>query len=224
MAVRDWPESERPRERLLRHGPSVLSEAELLAVFLRTGIAGTSVVDLARNALERFGGLNALLSASEAAFTAIPGFGPAKYAQLQAVLELARRALREEIGQRPLLNSPIAVRDYLRLTLGSLTHETFAVLFLDAQHRLITYEEMFRGTLTHTSVHPREIARRALQLNAGAVILAHNHPSGTAEPSHADEVLTLTLRASLELFDVKVLDHLIITGNSTVSFAERHLL
>jgi DNA repair protein RadC len=224
MAVRDWPESERPRERLLRHGPGALSEAELLAVFLRTGVAGTSVVDLARGALERFGGLNPLLAAPQSAFAAVPGFGPAKYAQLQAVLELARRALREELGARPLLNSPGTVRDYLRLTLGPLAHEVFAVLFLDAQHRLIAYEEMFRGTLTHTSVHPREVGRRALHLNAAAVILAHNHPSGAAEPSRADELLTQTLRSALELLEVKVLDHLIVAGSSTVSFAERNLL
>lgn len=224
MAVRDWPESERPRERLLRHGPGALSEAELLAVFLRTGVTGTSVVDLARGALERFGGLNPLLAAPQSAFSAVPGFGPAKYAQLQAVLELARRALREELGARPLLNSPGTVRDYLKLTLGPLSHEVFAVLFLDAQHRLIAYEEMFRGTLTHTSVHPREVGRRALHLNAAAVILAHNHPSGAAEPSRADELLTQTLRSALELLEVKVLDHLIVAGRSTVSFAERNLL
>lgn len=224
MAITDWPASERPRERLLEHGAGALTEAELLAVFLRTGVRGSTVVDLARHALDRFGGLNALLAASQQAFTAIDGFGPAKYAQLQAVLELARRALREELGQRPLLNSPAAVRDYLRLSLSQLPHEVFAVLFLDAQHRLIAYEEMFRGTLSQTSVHPREIVKRALHLNSAAVLLAHNHPSGVAEPSRSDEMLTRALKNALELVDVKVLDHLIVAGTATVSFAERGLL
>ena len=224
MALTDWPASERPRERLLKHGAAALTEAELLAVFLRTGIPGTTVVDLARQALNRFGGLNALLSASEPEFTSVGGFGPAKYAQLQAVLELARRALREELGQGPLLNSPVAVRDFLRLSLAQLPHEVFAVLFLDAQHRLIRYEEMFRGTLSQTSVHPREITKRALALNSGAVILAHNHPSGAAEPSRSDEMLTRAIKSALELVDVKVLDHLIVAGSVTVSFAERGLL
>lgn len=224
MAITDWPASERPRERLLAHGAGALTEAELLAVFLRTGVRGTTAVDLARQALEHFGGLNALLSASQTAFTEINGLGPAKYTQLQAVLELARRALREELGQRRLLNSPDAVRKYLRLSLAHLQHEVFAVLFLDAQHRLISYEEMFRGTLSQTSVHPREVAKRALELNSGAVVLAHNHPSGVAEPSRSDEMLTRALKNALELVDVKVLDHLIVAGAATVSFAERGLL
>lgn len=224
MAITDWPASERPRERLLEHGAGALTEAELLAVFLRTGVAGKTAVDLARHALDRFGGLNALLAASQPAFTAIDGFGPAKYAQLQAVLELARRALREELVKTQLLNSPAEVRKYLRLSMAQLPYEVFAVLFLDAQHRLIVYEEMFRGTLTQTSVHPREVARRALELNSAAVVLAHNHPSGVAEPSRSDEMLTRALKSALELVDVKVLDHLIVAGSSTVSFAERGLL
>ncbi len=224
MAITDWPAAERPRERLLEHGAAALTEAELLAVFLRTGVAGATAVDLARQALDHFGGLNRLLSASLNSFTAINGFGPAKYAQLQAVLELARRALREELSQRPLLNSPAAVRDYLRLSLGALPHEVFAVLFLDTQHHLIAYEEMFRGSLTHTSVHPREIAKRALQLNSGAIILAHNHPSGHIKPSADDQQLTQELSSALKLVEVRVLDHLIITSTQTLSFAEQGLL
>jgi DNA repair protein RadC len=224
MAIKDWPESERPRERLLAQGPKVLSEAELLAVFLRTGVPGRSVVDLARDALERFGGLNGLIAAPRAELEALPGFGPAKYSQLQAVLELARRALREEVKRETLLNSPQRVRDYLRLTLSHLPHEVFVALFLDAQNRLVAQEELFRGTLTQTSVYPREIVKQALRHNAGAIIFAHNHPSGVAEPSRADELLTRTLKSALDLVDVRVLDHIVVAGSASVSFAERGLI
>lgn len=224
MAIKDWPASERPRERLLQHGPQALSEAELLAVFLRTGTPGSSVVDLARGALERFGGLNGLLGAPQAALLELPGFGPAKYAQLQAVLELARRALREDVRRDTLLNSPARVRDYLRLALGPLAHEVFMGLFLDAQNRLLAADELFRGTLTQTSVYPREVVKHALRHNAAAVIFAHNHPSGVAEPSRADELLTQALKDALSLVDVRVLDHLIVGGNATVSLAERGLV
>lgn len=225
MAITDWPATERPRERLLEHGAAALTEAELLAVFLRTGLPGVSAVDLARQALDHFGSLNALLAAPLTTFTTINGLGPAKFAQLQAALELARRALREELGQRPvLLNSPAAVHDYLRLSLGALPHEVFAVLFLDHQNHLLAYEEMFRGSLAHTSVHPREIAKRALQLNSGTVILAHNHPSGTAEPSALDLHLTRELTQALGLIDVKVLDHVIVTTTQAVSMAQRRLM
>ncbi len=222
--VRDWPVGERPRERLLQEGPQALSEAELLAVFLRVGLPGRSVLDLARDAIARFGSLNGLLGAPAGAIRSMPGFGPAKCAQLLAVTELARRALREDVRREQLFDSPEKVRAYLRLRIGRLPHEVFAVLFLDAQHRLIADEELFRGTLTQTSVYPREVVRRALQHNAAAVILAHNHPSGLAEPSRADELLTRSLRQALDLVDVRVLDHLIVAGAGAVSFAERGLL
>jgi len=224
MAIKDWPESERPRERLLAHGPSVLTEAELLAVFLRTGAPGRTVLELAREALDRFGGLNGLIGAPRAEVEKLAGFGPAKYAQLQAVLELARRALREDVKRETLLNSPQKVRDYLRLTLAHLQHEVFVALFLDAQNRLIAHDELFRGTLTQTSVYPREIVKQALRHNAGAVIFAHNHPSGIAEPSRADELLTRTLKTALDLVDVRVLDHIVVAGSTSTSFAERGLL
>ncbi|MEW5880882.1 MAG: DNA repair protein RadC [Pseudomonadota bacterium] len=224
MAIKDWPESERPRERLLAHGPNALTEAELLAVFLRTGAPGRSVLELAREALDRFGGLNGLIGAPRAEVEQLAGFGPAKYAQLQAVLELARRALREDVKREALLNSPHKVRDYLRLTLAHLQHEVFVALFLDAQNRLIAHDELFRGTLTQTSVYPREVVKQALRHNAGAVIFAHNHPSGVAEPSRADELLTRTLKTALELVDVRVLDHIVVAGSTSTSFAERGLL
>ncbi len=222
--MRDWPETERPRERLLRQGPQALSEAELLAVFLRIGLPGQSVLELARRAIDRFGSLNGLLNATPDEIQAMPGFGPAKCAQLLAVIELARRALKEEVRRERLLDSPPKVREYLRLRIGQLGHEVFAALFLDAQNRLIDDEELFRGTLTQTSVYPREVVKRALQHNAAAVILAHNHPSGVAEPSRADELLTRALRDALALVDVRVLDHVIVAGASSVSFAERGLL
>lgn len=224
MAITDWPESERPRERLLRHGAGALSDAELLAIFLRVGVKGASAVDLARTLLGHFGSLNRLFAASAQEFSTIPGMGSAKYAQLQAVLELARRALREEFAAGDALSSPRAVRDWLRLTLAALPHEVFMVLLLDAQNRLIVAEELFRGTLTQTAVYPREVARRALELNSAALILAHNHPSGVAEPSAADRLLTQALKATLSQLDVPVLDHLIVAGNRCFSFAEAGLL
>ena len=224
MAIKDWPESERPRERLLAGGAQELSPAELLAVCLRTGTQGRSAIDLARDALLRFGGLNGLFAADTAALSEIRGFGPAKCAQLQAVLELARRALQEDVKRDTALSSPGKVRDYLRLTLARLEHEVFVALYLDAQNRLLATDELFRGTLTQTSVYPREVVKRALKHNAAAVIFAHNHPSGIAEPSRADELLTSNLKQALSLVDVKVLDHLIVAGAATVSFAERGLL
>lgn len=222
--MRDWPEAERPRERLLRQGPQALSEAELLAVFLRIGLPGRSVIDLARDAIERFGSLNGLLNAPASEIQAMAGFGPAKCAQLLAVVELARRALREQVQRECLLDSPDRVRDYLRLRIARLPHEVFLGLFLDAQNRLIRDEDLFTGTLTQTSVYPREVVKRALQHNAAAVIFAHNHPSGLAEPSRADELLTRALRDALALVDVRVLDHVIVAGHASVSFAERGLL
>ena len=225
MAIKHWPEAERPRERLLAKGPATLSDAELLAIFLRVGVRGSSAVDLARVLIAHFGSLNRLFSASAAEFSTIPGMGSAKFAQLQAVLEMARRALREELASGDALSSPRAVRDYLRLAIGNLPHEVFMVLLLDAQNRLIAAESLFRGTLTQTSVHPREVVKLALSHNAAAIILAHNHPSGVAEPSRADEALTQALKQALALVDVKLLDHFVVAGQAEpVSFAERGLL
>jgi len=224
MAITDWPEGERPREKLLTKGPAALSDAELLAIFLRTGIPGKSAVDVARALLGRFGSLTALFGAAEREFCRQPGMGMAKYAQLQAVLEMARRALGEEIAAGDALSSPGAVRDYLRLNLQGLSHEVFMGLFLDAQNRVTAVEELFRGTLTQTSVYPREVVKRALHHNAAAMIFAHNHPSGVAEPSTADQDLTRSLRAALALVDVRVLDHFVVGGATCLSFAERGLL
>lgn len=226
MAIRDWPAAERPRERLALQGAAALSDAELLAIFLRVGVRGKSAVDLARELLASFDGDLACLAAADTKDLArLPGIGPAKAAQLAATLELARRALAGSLKVKDALASPQAVRDWLRLSLGSLQHEVFVALWLDAQNRLIASEELFRGTLTQTSVYPREVVKRALANNAGAVILAHNHPSGLAEPSRADEVLTSSLKQALALIDVKLLDHFIVTGNAApLSFAERGLI
>ena len=225
MAIKHWPENERPRERLLTQGASMLSDAELLAIFLRVGVKGASAVDLARTLIGHFGSLRRLFAAPAPEFSAINGMGSAKYAQLQAVLEMARRALREEMTLGDVLASPRAVRDYLRLTLSSLPHEIFMVLLLDAQNRLIAAVELFRGTLTQTSVHPREVVKLALSHNAAGILLAHNHPSGLAEPSRADEALTQALKQALALVDVKLLDHFIVAGSADpLSFAERGLL
>jgi DNA repair protein RadC len=224
VAIKDWPEGERPRERLAAQGAQALSDAELIAVILGTGTAGRSALDLGREALARFGGLSGLLASGPDQLGRVDGLGPAKSAQLQAVLELARRSLREQMRQSPALSSPDNVRDYLRMTLAHREHEVFIALFLDAQNRLLAADELFRGTLAQTSVYPREVVKRALAINAGAVIFAHNHPSGIAEPSRSDELLTASLKQALALVDVRVLDHLIVAGNSTVSFAERGLL
>jgi DNA repair protein RadC len=221
MAITDWPEGERPREKLLQRGATALSDAELLAIFLRVGVTGKSAVDLARDLLQHFDSLTRLFNATQAEFNAFPGMGPAKYAQLQAVLEMARRALGEDMKQGDALNSPRAVRDYLRLRLGGRNHEIFMVVFLDAQNRVLAAEELFRGTLTQTSVYPREILIHALRHNAAGVILAHNHPSGIAEPSQADRWLTDQLKTALGLVDVKVIDHFIVAGSEGFSFCER---
>jgi DNA repair protein RadC len=225
MAITDWPEEERPRERLLAKGAGALSDAELLAIFLRVGVRGKSAVDLARDLISHFGSLGRLCSAPLDQFQAFPGMGEAKYAQLQAILELARRALGEILKEKDLLGSPGAVRDWLRLHLGQLPHEVFMILMLDAQNRLLDACELFRGTLTQTSVYPREVVKLALAHNAAGVILAHNHPSGAREPSREDETLTNALKQALALVDVRVLDHFIVAGNEPpVSFAERGLL
>jgi DNA repair protein RadC len=224
MSITDWPLDDRPREKLLAKGAAALSDAELVAIFLRTGVRGKSAVDLARETLARFGSLTALIGASSAAFCAGVGLGSAKYVQLQAVLEMSRRALQEKLAGGVALGSPQAVRDYLRLRLQSLEHEVFVGVFLDAQNRLLAIEDLFRGTLTQTSVYPREVVKRALKHNAASLIFAHNHPSGIAEPSRADEMLTQTLKQALALVDVKVLDHFVIGSGSALSFAERGLL
>ncbi len=224
MAITDWPEGERPREKLLQRGASSLSDAELLAIFLRTGVTGKSAVDLARELITRFGGLTQLFAASEQAFCDVHGMGQAKFVQLQAVLEMARRALQEEMRSGDALNSPRAVREYLRLLLQARQQEVFIAIFLDAQHRVIASEELFQGTLTQTSVYPREVVKRALHHNAAALIFAHNHPSGVAEPSQSDQSLTDALKQALQLVDVRVLDHFIVAGAACLSFAEKGLL
>ena len=227
MLLKDLPEDARPREKLLARGPGALSDAELLALLLRSGIPGKNVLQLAEELLDRktgFGGIAGLLHTSASDLKRIKGLGPAKRAELVAVLELARRALAQQLQDKPLFSTPQAVRDYLQLQLGSRPHEIFAVLFLDAQHRLIALEELFRGTLTQTSVYPREVVVRALALQAASVVLAHNHPSGEARPSRADEALTQTLKAALALVDVRVLDHFIVTSTQAVSMAELGLL
>ena len=224
MAINDWPEDDRPREKLLAKGPGSLSDAELLAIFLRTGTKGKSAVDLARTLLAKFDSLAGLIGASREAFCAVPGLGNAKYAQLQAATELTRRALAAEMKSGINLSSPSTVRDFLRLSIQNRQVEVFVGLFLDAQNRVIAVEELFSGTLTQTSVFPREVVRRALHHNAAGVIFAHNHPSGVAEPSHADETLTQALKEALALIDVRVLDHFVVGRGATLSFAERGLL
>ncbi len=215
---------ERPRERLLNHGSSVLSNTELLALLLRTGIAGSSALELARDLLGHFGGLNGLFGAPVPQLAAVRGLGPAKSAEIAAAVELVRRALVEQAVTADALTSPQAVRDYLRLTLRTRPYEVFVGIFLDSQNRLLAIEEMFRGTLAQTSVYPREVVKAALGCNAAAVIFAHNHPSGLAEPSRADELLTQALKQALALVDIRTLDHFVIGGSGLVSFAERGLL
>jgi DNA repair protein RadC len=220
MAIIDWPEEQRPRERLIKHGAQALSDAELLAVFLRVGVAGKNAVELGRDMIGYFGSLSGLFSATLTEFSLVNGLGPAKFAQFQAVLELARRALGEELKAGVTLSSPVAVKQYLQLLLGGKAYESFAVLFLDVKNRLIASDELFRGTLTHTSVYPREVVKAALGHNAAGVLLAHNHPSGTSQPSAADRTLTQTLKDALALVDVRVLDHFVVAGPHVYSFAE----
>ena len=224
MSIRDWPDDERPREKLLARGAEALSDAELLAIFLRTGIPGRSAVDLARDLLTRYGGLRHLLEADKASFCEGPGLGMAKYVQLQAVMEMARRYLEETLQRGDALQSVADTRRYLTAKLRHEPHEVFGCLFLDNRHRVIHFEELFHGTIDGASVHPRQVVKRALHHNAAAVILAHNHPSGIAEPSRADEQITLRLKEALALIDVRVLDHFIIGDGESVSFAERGLL
>ena len=221
MAISDWPLAERPRERLLAQGAGSLSDAELLAVILRTGLPGKSAVELGRDLLAKFKGVAGLFAAD---LRNVKGLGPAKRAQFEAAMELARRSLKDRIRSANALTSPGAVRDYLRLAIAEREHEVFVCLWLDAQHRVIAFDELFRGTLTQTSVYPREIVKAGLKANAAAVIFAHNHPSGVAQPSQADELLTRNLKDALSLVDIKVLDHFIVACHQTLSFAERGLL
>jgi len=221
VAITDWPEHERPREKMLMRGPQALSDAELLAIFLRTGVKGKSAVDLSRDLLKEFGSLRALLTADKHTFCQSPGLGEAKFAQLQATLEMSRRHLHETLTRGDALANPDDTRRYLTARLRDYANEVFAVLFLDNRHRVISLDEMFTGTINGASVHPREIVKRALTHNAAAVILAHNHPSGVAEPSEADKQLTRKLSEALGLIDVQVLDHFVIGDGEAVSFAER---
>jgi DNA repair protein RadC len=224
MSLLNLPIEARPREKLLARGPAALADAELLALLLRTGIAGTDVLRLAQQVLDRFGGFARLLHAQPSDLGSIKGLGPAKRAELAAVVEIARRALAQQLTERRVFDNPGMVRDYAALQLREMPHECFAVMFLDAQHRLIVMQTMFEGTLTQTAVYPREIVKRALQLNAAAVILVHNHPSGVAQPSRADEHLTQHVKSALALVDVRVLDHLIVSREGSTSFAEQGLL
>jgi len=224
MSIARWPAGERPRERLLAQGAGALSDAELIALFLGTGVRGKSALDVARDLLARFGRVSRVLSAPQGELDQVPGMGAARYAQIAAVTELARRALSEEMRVRDSLTSPAAVRGYLRLAMQDLAHECFYCVFLDAQNRVIAAEQLFRGTLTQTSVYPREVVKHALAHNAAALILAHNHPSGVAEPSIQDQALTRTLAEALALVDVKVLDHFIVAPGACLSFAERGLI
>ena len=224
MSIKDWPAEERPREKLLAKGSEALTDAELLAIFLRTGSAGKSAVDLARELLDEFGSLQTLLDADQIRFCQGKGLGSAKYAQLQAVLEMAKRHFVEILQRGDALSSPQATRAYLTAQLRGYSYEVFACLFLDNQHRVILLEELFRGTIDSASVYPREVAKRALFHNAAAVIFAHNHPSGVNEPSQADKQITDKLKLSLNLFDIRVLDHFIIGDGQPYSFAENGLL
>ncbi len=224
MPITDWPAAERPREKLLQRGPHALSDAELLAIFLRTGVKGKTAVDLARELLNEFGSLRALLEADFARFSRSLGLGSAKYALLQAVLEMARRHLKETLKRGSALSSPDVTRHYLISQLRGHAHEVFACLFLDSQHRIIQFEELFRGTIDGTSVYPREVVKKSLACNAAAVIFAHNHPSGVAEPSEADRHITQKLKQALSLIDIRVLDHFIVGDGAAFSFAEHGLL
>ena len=220
MAIKDWPVDERPIEKLLHHGASILSDAELLAIFLRTGVIGLSAVDLARQLLAHFGSLRALLEANQKQFCQQYGLGPAKYVQLQAVMEMSRRHFESTLSRGDVLIDVDTTKRYIQQRLRAYPHEVFACLFLDNKHRMIAFEELFRGTIDGASVYPREVVKQAIHHNAAAVIFAHNHPSGIAEPSQADHNITQRLKSALELVDIRVLDHIIIGDGEIISFAE----
>ena len=224
MSIKDLPAEQRPREKLLARGAAALSDTELLALLLRTGLPGRGVFALSEHVLSEFKGFAGLLHAQADDLKRIKGLGPAKRAEVAAVIEMARRALAQQLEVSEAFDAPQKVKDFLALHLAAREQEVFAVMFLDGQHRLLEFEVMFQGSLTQTSVYPREVVRKALAHNAGAVILAHNHPSGVAEPSRADEFLTQTLKSALQLVDVRVLDHLVVGHGQVVSFAERGLL
>jgi DNA repair protein RadC len=224
MPISKWPEHERPREKLLQRGPAALSDAELLAIFIRSGVPGKTAVDVARDLLSRYGGLRALLAAGREELCETPGLGEAKYVQLQASLEMGRRFLAEKLKRDVILGSTRDTKDFLQAQLRDRKSEVFGVLFLDNRHRVLAFEELFQGTLNGTAVYPREIVKRALRHNAAAVILVHNHPSGVAEPSRADELLTNRLKEALSLVDIRLLDHLVVGDGETVSFSERGLI
>lgn len=223
MAITDWPAEQRPREKLLAQGAAALTDAELLAIFLRTGVRGKTAVDLAHDLLENNNGLRGLLSLDRTGFCANKGMGDAKFTQLQAVIEMARRHLKEKLKRGDAFTSPEATSQFVQHKLRSYPSEVFACLFLDTRNRLIEFEEMFQGTIDGASVHSREIVRKALHHNAAAVILAHNHPSGSPEPSQADKTITRRITDALALIDVRVLDHIVV-GDETVSMAARGFL
>lgn len=222
--LKKWPKSERPREKLLKNGAKTLSDSELLAIFLRTGIKGRSVLEIARDLLSKFDGIRGLLEADPVAVVKAPGMGLARYAQLAATLELSERYLQHSFTKGEAISDPVQTRKYLKSKLRGYEREVFACLYLDNQHRLINYEELFFGTIDGASVHPREVVKRVLAHNAAAVIFAHNHPSGLAEPSQADRRITDRLKSALMLVDVRVLDHMIVGESEVVSFAERGLI
>jgi DNA repair protein RadC len=224
MAIRDWPSDERPREKLLDKGAAALSDAELLAILLRTGVPGHSALDLARTVLKSFRSLRKLIASDQQRFCAVPGLGLVRFAELQAAVEIARRQLSESLRTGPSLASPRATCDFLTARLRDLEHEVFCCLYLDKRHRLILFEEVFRGTIDGASVHPREIVKLALQRNAAAVIVAHNHPSGVADPSQADELITQRIKEALGVVDIRLLDHIIVGDGVSVSLAERGLV
>jgi len=224
MAITDWPINERPREKLLTKGADSLSNAELLAIFLRVGIRGKTAIDLARELLSHFGSLKALLSARESEFCKFPGMGPAKYVQLQASLEISKRYFHDEMHEAEIFNNPAACKRFLHSALAAKKHEVFACLFLDTQHKILAFEELFTGTLDCASVYPREVIQKVLDIGAGAVIFCHNHPSGSLKASEADIQLTQRLTKALDLIDVRVLDHMIVAGQHVMSFAEQGLL
>lgn len=224
MSIKEWPQAQRPREKLLHAGAQSLSDAELLAIFLRTGIPGLDAVGLAQSIINRFGDLTALFAADQVSFCQGPGLGPAKFVQLQAVLEMARRYLKAELTQRTSLTSPGDTRQYLLAQMSHLQNEQFSCIWLDSQHQVLKFETLFHGTIDSAAVYPREVVKAALSCNAAAVIIAHNHPSGVAEPSSADQLITARLQKALDTVDVRLLDHMVVGRGLVISFAERGLL